>query len=1019
MAILRLGRLALLVGLLMHSFSPSLPILQAQMPEEEELARGLIATYTAGETITTLEPGVALSLKSGEAPHPRLDATEGKYTWQGYLNLLTKGKYRFTAHLRGGVIVKVGDQVVLEGNNQEAVRLLAGPEVELSAGVLPFRVEYTRPAGVARLELFWQGPGFRREPLTADVLSYVPGKGVTPVQTQAQEDRGRYLIEEHGCVRCHSVPDGNKVAAQLDARPGPDLSKVGGRVHAGWIEKWLESPQALQPSAVMPAVFRPDETGKAERHAVAVYLASLGGKIPESKALPEKELATRQARGEKLYHSLGCVTCHGTYHGTAKIEVAPAGPFHGEVTQYPLLGLGSKTTPEKLVEFLNNPLAVNPAGRMPHMLLTGDEARDLAWYLTGKTVPGLAATLAPPPPAAALQAAFQRVDPREDELAEWKKLPPEQQLLELGKRAVIAHGCNNCHKIEPDNKPFASVRFSDMADFLTPEKLQAGCLAEAASERSPRFGLTPPQRQAIRAFLTTGLRGAGSPAPNYQARVSLQRFNCLACHQRDGEGGLSPSLIENLRLYEKVEQAEALVPPPLTGVGHKLRTSALKGVLTQAVRVRPYMGLRMPQFGEANVGHLVEGLATLEGSAPDDTQHRVELTSAKLDSGRSLAGKGAFGCASCHDMAGVPNLGTRGPDLALTPQRVRYDWYLRWLEQPQRMQPGTRMPAVFTNGKSLADHILGGDAEAQAEAMWAYFSLGSNMPLPEGMEPPKGLLVTVQDRPVLLRTFMPEAGSRAIAIGYPGGVSLAYDAQTARLAYAWTGNFVDATPVWGNRGGSPIKVLGPRLWTSPAGCPVGLTEGNDPPDFASRAKEPAYGANPPDGGAYLGQSLLRFRGYTTDSSGTPTFRYDIDGAGATVSVAERIQAQRAPAGVGIRRTFTLDGPKDRTSWLLLAECSTEPQQVEASGQLKQLTLTAEKGEIAVDAGALLLPVSAERVQMIRVAAPGAKYRIQKLGATWQVLVQIPGAGVPRSVDVQIWHPYRNEATLLRELLAGK
>ena len=77
-----------------------------------------------------------------------------------------------------------------------------------------------------------------------------------------------------------------------------------------------------------------------------------------------------------------------------------------------------------------------------------------------------------------------------------------------------------------------------------------------------------------------------------------------------------------------------------------------------------------------------------------------------------------------------------------------------------------------------------------------------------GDEPPKGLVIVVKDRPEVLRTFMPDAGAKAIAVGYPGYVSLAFSADQCRTAYAWGGNFLDSSPVWNNRGGAPAKLLG-------------------------------------------------------------------------------------------------------------------------------------------------------------------------------------------------------------------
>ena len=64
----------------------------------------------------------------------------------------------------------------------------------------------------------------------------------------------------------------------LTSRQGPDLSQIGGRVNAGWIERWLASPHTLRPGAIMPTLFAEDDAGQTERYAVAHYLASLGGR---------------------------------------------------------------------------------------------------------------------------------------------------------------------------------------------------------------------------------------------------------------------------------------------------------------------------------------------------------------------------------------------------------------------------------------------------------------------------------------------------------------------------------------------------------------------------------------------------------------------------------------------------------------------------------------------------------------------------------------------------------------------
>ncbi|HWG42855.1 MAG TPA: hypothetical protein VN688_08730, partial [Gemmataceae bacterium] len=478
-----------------------------------------------------------------------------------------------------------------------------------------------------------------------------------------------------------------------------------------------------------------------ERYAVSRYLVALGGPLKTKNRQPgRKELAGSLQRGERLFNRIGCAACHGSptrEKAKPKEEHARSFVFLSPPRVYPLNDLGSKTTPERLAEYLVNPLAIDPSGRMPNMLLQNKEAEDLARFLCQAKNENIRDDLPPAPASKEMFAAFRRVDNRDDELAAFKRLPAEKQWRDLGERLVIDKGCNNCHTIAPDGKPFASTQANaSLEDLWNEDKQESGCLSGKRG-KAPHFSFSTNDRAALKAFLREGLTGAGSTAPAYAARADIERFNCLACHSRDGDGGLSAAMLERLRREENAENIEAVRPPSLTGIGHKLRTPWLRQVLLRGGRARPWMSLRMPQFGEHNIGRLPEALASLEGTEADDTIHKITRTAAKIEAGRYLVGKNAFSCISCHDLAGIANTGTRGPDLALMNQRVRYDWYRRWLEQPQRMQPGTRMPTVFAEGKSLLDKVLDGKADTQADAMWAYLSLGPSLPLPAGVKPPK------------------------------------------------------------------------------------------------------------------------------------------------------------------------------------------------------------------------------------------------------------------------------------------
>jgi mono/diheme cytochrome c family protein len=571
--------------------------------------------------------------------------------------------------------------------------------------------------------LWWETSFFRREPLPFDAVGHLPAEAPAALAAERQVEAGRLLAEEAGCVRCHQPGDEDALARGLAPPAAPDLSAVGARAHAGYLERWLEAPKKLRPGATMPELFAAGEAGRVERHAVARYLTSLGGPLrPSVAGKGGKESAVR---GERLFATVGCVACHGPAAGGAPPKPPAGGLLYRPARVYPLVGLGSKTAPGRLSAYLRDPLALNPGGHMPQLLLDAREADDLSAFLSGSVVKGLPAGLSPAPGKEQLAAGFKRVDGRADELAAFQKLPPDEQVLDLGKRLVIDRGCNTCHTIAPGGKPFAAVTASaTLDDIKKAAKQDAGCLAGEAGKRgsAPDFKFAAAELAALRAFLGRGLSGAGSPAPAYSARLDLQRFNCLACHTRDGEGGLPAEVVEGLRRAAKADSAEAVAPPPLTGVAHKLTAPWLREVLVGAGRARPWLGLRMPQFGRGNVGGLAEGLAALEAVGPDEARPRLPPSAAALAAGRALVGKSGFGCVSCHDLAGVANSGARGPDLAGMSRRVRYEWYRRWLEQPQRLAPGTRMPQVFAGGKSLADGVLGGQAEAQAEALWAYLA---------------------------------------------------------------------------------------------------------------------------------------------------------------------------------------------------------------------------------------------------------------------------------------------------------
>jgi mono/diheme cytochrome c family protein len=1023
----------------------------ARAIDPSDLKPGLVARYSEsdigppGPIVLRLEPTVALSLHAGETAHPRL-SHNGPTRWTGYINIVRPGKYTFSSTLQGGKLsVKVGSKTVYAASAGDEPITKSGDEETLDGGVQPFSATFTPTGKNSRVELFWVGPGFVKEPLPHQYLGHLPRDRPAEFTKEVQLEHGRFRFEELACIRCHEPAAGDKMAKGLADRAGPNLTEIGKRAYPGWIDAWLADPAKLRPHTTMPGLFANDEQGQAERYAVTKFLLSLSGgpalTPPPSSVIAANDVKQSMERGRVLYSVSGCAACHQEAKPKPKNEEDDRDPLRpedhifglgaeGPSSKYLLNAVGSKTRSEPLSAYLQNPLKTNPAGRMPNMNLNQQEATDLARYLCRVTDDGVSAQM-PPSPALSPLDLGKKLFPGDDlgdDLAALKKLPVEKQWAELGHKLVVTKGCVDCHAIEQGGKPIKQAReFPGLARIR--EAGLEGCLAaRPVAGKVPVYHFEKTDPAAIEAFLKNGLVGAGGPAPSYQARVTLRRFNCLNCHGRDGEGGIATDLADQMRLLSKAENADDVRPPLLTGIGHKSRTSWLKSVLTGGGRARPWMQLRMPQYGEGNVGFLPEALAALEGSATDDSIHKVPLDGPKIQTGKLIVGKGGLGCISCHDIGGVANTGTRGPDLATINQRVRYEWYERWMHQPLRIAPGTRMPQAFVEGKSTLSTVLGGNPKAQAEAMWAYLSLGPGLPLPEGLEPPRGLIVSAKERPEVLRTFMHDAGSKAIAIGYPGGVNLAFSADQCRLAYGWAGNFLDASPVWANRGGAPATLLGPKFWTAPPGHPWGLTVNPTiPPDFLGRANNPAFGTPLPLEPAriYEGPVAVHFEGYSLDKEERPTFRYRLteNDRGAVLKVSETAIPLKPSVAVGFRRQFDIETPGGYRAWFLAGQTTRDPRAVDAAGEvLKTLDLKSAEPLVNASGSRIVLPQDGDKAIVLEAkdAPEGTMWRlVPRTGGGWLAVLRLPETKETwkGKFEVVLWALPKDEDAFLKDLQA--
>ena len=532
--------------------------------------------------------------------------------------------------------------------------------------------------------------------------------------------------------------------------------------------------------------------------------------------------------GRQLFATLGCAACH------ENPENEPA---------QPLTGLGSKMSVAALKAYLLNPAQFDPSERMPSLSLTDGEAYDLAALLTRSRHQSFEQTV---------------------EIGDAKR----------GREIIRSAGCLACHSLGSKVLPFDKSLAPKLRQ-LSPKK---GCLADKPTG-VPIYMLQEKERKALSAFITVhSARPDVSSAPLYDLPRRLSQLGCITCH-KIGESDSTAALAE--------------AAPVLTEIGAKLKPTWISSMLQGTAKTYHRRQLRMPRYEPAVEKYLVSALVKSVGLSPELTtgtavgvSHSVEVTR-----GIGLLGTDAsrdgMGCVGCHGFQGHNPLGEDGPDLTHVGERLRFEWFRRWMSDPARIVSGTSMPNYFTSTEQdETDLTIGG--------LWAALTMGENMALPAGLanglwQKKEESLLVAEDKPIVFRWYMPEATPAAIAVGLPGGISYCFDAGESRLRYAWRGGFLDVTGT--------------------------LNEKRDPETRRTRTPDIIgdifYRAvrHPLRVGSLSRLPSARFHGYQL-VEGYPEFHYEIDG----IQVYERITSTEK--NDGFRQEFFF-ARIDRPTWLLI------------------------------------------------------------------------------------------------------
>ena len=526
--------------------------------------------------------------------------------------------------------------------------------------------------------------------------------------------RGQRIFEQVGCTGCHLVEGYDDIP-----KVGPSLRRVRAKVDPGWMVQWILNPRAFRPQTRMPHFYFKED----EALAAASYLWSASKKEADAwlKEHPAPEGyrsgdAGMVKKGEELVRSVGCQGCHGLAEGEFTTRIG------GKDLVPNLKDIAAKVNPRWAYNWLRNPKRYNPDTRMPSLRLSEDEALALTTYLM---------TLGTKP------------EPNADLVARLE----QPANIARGEKLVRKYGCAGCHDIPGmekesrigvelttfGSKPLEELFFGNDTTIKhswknwTFNKIHNPRVyaTERVEQLMPHFDLPKEDIEALKILLhgfverkvPESFKADHSKRARqlFAGRRMVQEYNCVGCHEINGDGGY-------VRKY--YEKNPTLAPPVLNGEGEKVQANWLFGFLQNPENpIRPWLKVRMPTFGfdGPHADTFVNYFAALsEVEIPYVHFDKAQVPAGYLEAGRKLFSDDYFECGSCHVQGNKKPDGPVedwAPDLNLANQRLNPAWIEKWILDPQKLQPGTKMPAFYPGGP---EDILDADEKKQIEALTDY-----------------------------------------------------------------------------------------------------------------------------------------------------------------------------------------------------------------------------------------------------------------------------------------------------------
>ncbi len=224
------------------------------------------------------------------------------------------------------------------------------------------------------------------------------------------------------------------------------------------------------------------------------------------------------------------------------------------------------------------------------------------------------------------------------------------------------------------------------------------------------------------------LEPAADPALVARGHALLQTFECARCHDSDAFepaprdrhcvhchqsilAGDFPVAPEVLREWQG--HIEHLTEVPALRGMQRLRRSFVAAYLQAPTDMRPKLATTMPRL---RLDH--EQAAAIAAALVPDAEDAPPGPTGAAERGRELVS--TRGCMTCHMFTGVaalpilpppqpvaPEILTRAiaqaPDLRFTRDRMRPAGLHAWLDNPERVKPGTLMPTITLRGDQIRD----------------------------------------------------------------------------------------------------------------------------------------------------------------------------------------------------------------------------------------------------------------------------------------------------------------------------